>query len=136
MSKRLYQWVSQLLYADHLWLGIDVAVTLDCRKRLADRRLCGLVGDHDHGRGRAGLLAPEARQFGARSALHDAFQRDALLGHAACNRRKRAGAVVDREPNVIAAFMASHLGLLVGFEILRLGRSEEHTSELQSLRHI
>src|SRR6476619_1822044 len=51
------QWVSQLLYADHLWLGIDVAVTLDRRKRLADRSLGGLSGDQHQSRWRAGLLA-------------------------------------------------------------------------------
>src|SRR6516165_5106899 len=114
------QWVSQLLDTDHLGRGLNMAVTLNGRKRLPDGSLGGLMGDHDHRRWRTGFLAKRAGQFGAAPALDDAFERYALLCHAARDGGKGAGAVIDREPDVVAAFVTSHLGLHVRPEIFRL----------------
>ncbi len=65
--------LSQFFDADHLRLLIDMAVALDRGKRLADRRLGGLMGD-EHDKGGGVLVAPvEAGKLGARAALHDAL---------------------------------------------------------------
>src|SRR4029453_16902020 len=77
--------VSQFFDADHLRLCVNMTVALDGGEGVADRSLCGLMGDHNHVGRRAFMPAVEAGQLGARSALHDTLDRDPLLRHAACD---------------------------------------------------
>src|SRR4029450_6542348 len=82
--------LSQFFDADHLRLLVDMAVALDGGKRFADRGLGGLMGDEHDKSGCVLVAAVEAGKLGAGTALHDALDRDALVGHAAGNGRERA----------------------------------------------
>ena len=101
-------------------LGVDMAVTLDCRQSLADGRFRGAMGDHDHGGGRARVLALQPGEARAGAPLHNALERDAMLGHAGGDGGKRAGAVIDRQPDVVAAFVSGDLRLLVRLQVFGL----------------
>src|SRR6185436_16488025 len=121
VADRVTHSLSQFFDADHLRLLIDMAIALDCRKRLADRGFGGVMRDHDNGGRRTLMRAVESRQLGARPALYDAFDGDALVRHAAGDGGKGAGAVVDRQPDIVTALVPAHLRLLVGLQRFGLG---------------
>src|ERR1700704_5793403 len=120
-ARRVTHSLSQFFDADHLWLRIDITIALDPGQRFSDCGLGGLMGDHHHGR-RGAFMAPlEARQLGAWTPLHHALDGDPLLCHAAGDGGEGPGPVVDRKPDIVAAFVRPHLRLLVRFQILGLG---------------
>src|SRR5262245_58636981 len=79
--------LSQFFDTDHLRLLVDMAVALDGVERFANRGLGGLMGNEHNKSGRVLVAAIEAGKLGARAALHDALDGDALIGRAAGDGR-------------------------------------------------
>src|SRR3981081_757430 len=106
---------SVLLDTDHLrLLGYDT-LALDRLQGPAHRVLVGRIGDQNNRRGRiraARIVAPMGLR--AMVALHDRFERDLLGRQKPGDRREGSGPVDRGEPDIIAALVALHGGLLDG----------------------